>query len=78
MMMVAWVEILPGAIVTCDLTQDILGGLADQLELVCKGRKKTKDKLILRLNVLCSQVAMSTRELDIRDRRSLVRQELEK
>ena len=26
MMMVAWVEILPGAIVTCDLTQDILGG----------------------------------------------------
>ena len=52
--------------------------MADQLELVCKGRKNTKDKLILRFNVLCSQVAMSTRQLDISDRRSLVRQELEK
>ena len=51
--------------------------MADQLELVCLGRKETRDKLILRFNVFFSQ-DVHLIQLDIRDWRSLVRQELEK
>ena len=54
-----------------------LGTVADQLELVCLGRKETRDKLILRFNVFFSQ-DVHLIQLDIRDWRSLVRQELEK
>ena len=54
-----------------------LGTVADQLELVCSGRKETRDKLILRFNVFFSQ-DVHLIQLDIRDWGSLVRQELEK
>ena len=32
----------------------VLGSVADQLELVCQGRKETRDKLILSFNVFFS------------------------